>query len=88
MFNTLEALQNSGVYVEAIQIDKEKYLKKAVSVPVRIAEDQEIKGMKESGLGVPYSIVRIGDRAKTLSGYQTVESVMLAVNRLTNKGGI
>lgn len=88
MFNTLEILQNKGVYVEAIQIDTDKYLKKAILVPMRMAEEKEIKGMKESGLGVPYSIIRINGKAQTLSGYQTPESIMLAIQNIANKGGV
>ncbi len=81
MFKTLEALQKKGVYVEAIQIDSDKEMKRGVSVPVYKANKKEKDGLIKAGIGVPYSIVRIGNKAFPLSGYHTVSSILSVVNK-------
>lgn len=79
MFKTLDQLQRQGLYVEAIQIDTDKNLKTGVTVPVYKANDEERKGLISAGMGVPYSIIRVGKKAIPLNGYQTVSSIISAI---------
>lgn len=82
MFKTLAELQKMGVYVEAIQVDSEKNLKSGVSVPVYKINKKEKEGLMNSGIGVPYSIVRVGKKAVPLSGFQTPNSLLQALNNI------
>lgn len=82
MFKTLEELQRMGVYVEAIQVDSEKNLKFGVSVPVYKINKKEKEGLMSSGIGVPYSIVRIGKKAVPVSGFQTTRSLLQSLNNI------
>ncbi len=82
MFKTLEELQKMGVYVEAIQVDSDKKLKFGVSVPIYKINTKEKEGIINSGIGVPYSIVRVGKRAIPVNGFQTVKSLFETLNKL------
>ena len=87
MFETLKTLQQNGIYIEAVQLDKESPLKRPLPFSTRPADESEIKAMKSSGLGVPYSIIRLDKKAKTLSGYQTVQSVFKTIQNMNQSGG-
>ncbi len=82
MFKTLEELQKMGVYVEAIQVDSDKKLKFGVSVPIYKINKKEKEGIINSGIGVPYSIVRVGKKAIPVNGFQTVKSLFETLNKL------
>lgn len=82
MFKTLDELQKMGVYVEAIQVDSDKKLKFGVSVPIYKINKKEKEGIINSGIGVPYSIVRVGKRAIPVNGFQTVKSLFETLNKL------
>ncbi|MFT6631927.1 MAG: thiol-disulfide isomerase/thioredoxin [Bacteriovoracaceae bacterium] len=82
MFKTLEELQRMGVYVEAIQVDSDKKLKFGVSIPIYKINKKEKEGILNSGIGVPYSIVRVGKRAIPVNGFQTVKSLFETLNKL------
>ncbi len=82
MFKTLDELQKMGVYVEAIQVDSEKSLKFGVSVPIYKIRKKEREGLMSSGIGVPYSIVRVGSKAMPVSGFQTTRSLLQSLNNI------
>lgn len=82
MFKTLDELQKMGVYVEAIQVDSEKSLKFGVSVPIYKINKKEKEGLMSSGIGVPYSIVRVGGKAIPVSGFQTTRSLLQSLNNI------
>ena len=71
-----------GVYVEAIQVDSEKSLKFGVSVPIYKINKKEREGLMSSGIGVPYSIVRVGSKAIPVSGFQTTRSLLQSLNNI------
>ena len=87
MFQSLSELQKNEIYVEAIQVDYKKKLKSAVDVPVYLASDKEAKGLIEAGIGVPYSILRIGKKAFPLNGYQNSQGVISMIIREKQKRG-
>lgn len=87
MFNTLSDLKRLGIYVEAVQIDYKKRLKHTVNVPVYLAKKEEAKGLIDAGIGVPYSILRIGKKAITLTGYQSSNGIMKKILDEKNKKG-
>ena len=77
MFGTLVELQNAGIYVEALQTDKEKsnYLK--YPIPIRSASPDEIKHHKIET--VPFTLIANLKKKvlyPPLKGYQSMSTVM------------
>jgi len=80
MFNTLLALQNRGIYVEALQTDDAKISKARYPIPTRKASASEIK--KQNIKAVPLTL--IADLKKKalyppIKGFQSIEAMIALI---------
>ena len=84
MMGTMQKLQDRGYYVEIMQIDDNKKIRKALPFPVVQATKKELADKKINA----WPVLLIGDLKKKvvyrLNGYQSMQSVLNSFSKIKN----